>query len=444
MTLSIARSARAEFSTSRRDIVIAGCGLALAYLAAAPAIVTTSTSAGERGQHPPAIRPSPWRFSTFPIVAWWGPPGTASRGDFENYRDAGFTLHATNPDQGFERALTHVEAVGLKSLVFRQHQGFVLDVLRSPHFPTDREVVVGWIVADEPSGEREVAGAVEGVRLLMEHDPSRWAFFNLLSPHTQGDPPTEAIIGAAVRAGMPVVSYDTYAIMRDGRDHTHLFYGSLDRVRRASLALGVPFWAFALTIKHAGYRRPSESDLRWQHYSNLAYGARGLWYFTYWGPTAWPGWDTRAIVDPKDGSLTELYAWVKSLNGAILAMGPALLALKSVDVMHTRPPAGLPGWDPGRHWIADVKGQDVLVGFFEAMDGAAYALVVNKLHGMGKSARDTADTIEITLSDRVTSVEAVNWLDGATGLLVPAGGKLTLRVAGGTGVLLRAETTAAD
>src|SRR6266508_780557 len=89
---------------------------------------------------------APWRFSGFPIVAWWGPPGTASRQDFEAYRDAGFTLHATNPDAGFDEALNHVEAVGLKSLVFRQHQGFELEALKDPAFPKGRDSVVGWIV----------------------------------------------------------------------------------------------------------------------------------------------------------------------------------------------------------------------------------------------------------------------------------------------------------
>lgn len=384
------------------------------------------------------------RLQAFPIVAWWGPPGTASRQDFERYRDAGFTLHATNPDEGFHRALDHVEAVGLKSLVFRQHQGFVLEALKEPRFPSDRDVVAGWITADEPSGAGPVVRAREEVRRLMRQDPSRWAFFNLLSPDAQGSPSTEAIIEAAVGAGMPLVSFDTYAIMHDGRDRADRLYGNLDRVRRASLAHGVPFWAFALTIKHHGYRRPSESDLRWQHYANLAYGAKGLWYFTYWGPVGWKNWDARAIVDPRDGSPTELYDWVRTLNRAVLAVGGTLLDLTSIEVVHTRPTAGQRALVRGAHWIADVAAQDALVGFFTAGDGTPYALVVNTLHGAGRSARESADTIEVTLSDRVKGVEAVSWLDGAPGPLTPRAGVLTLPVAGGTGVLLRAEMQAGD
>jgi hypothetical protein len=380
-----------------------------------------------------------WRFSGFPIVAWWGPPGTASRLDFEAYRDAGFTLHATNPDQGFDRALTHVEAVGLRSLVFRQHQGFALEPLSDPEFPEDRDGVVGWIVADEPAGHSEVARSLRAVNALMREDPTRWTFFNLLAPHAQREPPTDVVIDVAVRASMPVLSYDSYVIMRDGTDRTDRFYAQLDQFRRASLRYGVPFWAFALTIGHHNYRRPSESDLRWQQYSNLAYGAKGLWYFTYWGPTDWKGWDSRAIVDPQDGARTDLYPWVQALNRAVLEMGHLLLRLTSVDVVHSRPPAGQRRFEPGRFWITDLKARDALVGFFAAPDGVAYALVVNKLHGMGKSARDTADMIELTFSDCVKKVEAVNWLDGVPGPLSSTGGGASLTLQGGTGVLLKGE-----
>src|SRR5215471_18268128 len=111
--------------------ILAGVGLGVA-------LVGAQAVSGEDEATIP--RPSRWRFTGFPIVAWWGPPGTASREDFEAYRDAGFTLHATNPDAGFTRALELVEAVGLRSLVFRQHQGFALTPLANVTFPADRDV----------------------------------------------------------------------------------------------------------------------------------------------------------------------------------------------------------------------------------------------------------------------------------------------------------------
>lgn len=128
----------------------------LVSAALASVIVLSATLAASSGLWDlslPSAAPGRWRFTEFPIVAWWAPPGTARREDFERYRDAGFTLHATNPDEGFQRALDHVEAVGLRSLVFREHQGFGLTPLTSVDVPRDRDAVVGWITGDEPEGD---------------------------------------------------------------------------------------------------------------------------------------------------------------------------------------------------------------------------------------------------------------------------------------------------
>src|SRR5262249_6697192 len=85
-----------------RTVAVAGVIAALAILAGFALV------AAEPGSPGPERRP--WRFKEFPIIAWWGPPGTAGQEAFETYRDAGFTLHATNPDEGFDQALGHVEA----------------------------------------------------------------------------------------------------------------------------------------------------------------------------------------------------------------------------------------------------------------------------------------------------------------------------------------------
>jgi hypothetical protein len=395
--------------------------------------------AGARAEREPVSAPivSPSRLSGFPIVAWWGPPGTARRQDFVRYRDAGFTLHATNPDEGFTRALDHVQAVGLASLVFREHQGFDLTPLAEVAFPADRPSVVGWITGDEPSSEAEVTRHVDAVSHLVRDDPGRLAFFNLLSPSLQGPPGTERVVDLAVRAGMRILSYDHYAILAGGGDDTEAFYRHLDLFRRLSVRHQVPFWAFALTISHGRYRRPSESDLRWQQYSNLAYGAKGLWYFTYWAPRAWPGWDSRGIVDAVTGAPTELYDAVRRVNLAVRDMGSVLLELTPVDVSHTSPPRGQRAFARGHAWLRDVRARDALVTSFRHADGTPYVMVVNKRHGPALDARAAEDAIEIEVAPDVVAVDAVSWLDGTAGPLALRARRMTLDVAGGTGVLLR-------
>jgi hypothetical protein len=384
----------------------------------------------------PRVYRRPWRFRKFPIIAWWGPPGTATLRDFRAYKDAGFTLYAANPDTGYEPAMEMAARVDIPVMAYRQVQGFGLPA-RPADYTRHRENIVGWITNDEPSGDAGVTAAITAVNTLLREDPTRWALFNLLPPGAQQNPSTEPVISAAIRNGLPILSYDSYVIHKDGTDAAERHYQYLDQFRRASLRYDVPFWAFALSIQHFGYRRPSESDLRWQQYTNLAYGAKGLWYFTYWGPTSWENWDRVAIVDPATGAPTENYRHVQTLNRAVQKMGDTLLTLSCRDVVHTNPPNGQQPFVPDRQWIAGLTAADALIGFFNDPRGRQYALLVNKQHGMNKTARETADEITLTFAPNVGGVTAVSWLDGKTGPLRLSAGKATLTVAGGTGVLLR-------
>jgi hypothetical protein len=382
----------------------------------------------------------PWRFQGFPIVGFWGPPGTATLADFQAYKDAGFTLHATNLDSGYDQALSYVEAVGLKSLTMRTPGDFELPPRADPNPPADRASIVGWMLTDEPNGDADVVANITEMNRLMTLDPTRWTFFNQLPPNLQDAPGASGVIAAAVRNGMPIVSYDDYVIMADGSERTQQFYDNLATVRLAALTGGVPFWAFAVTTQHPGYagvyRRPSESDLRWMQFAHLAYGAKGLWYFTYWGASSLPGFATTAIVS-NQGAKSELYDMVRAINQTVLAVGDILLDLTSLEVVQTQPPPGHPAFVPNTEWIAAVQATDALIGFFVDSAGVRYAWVVNQLHGMGLPAESTSDSITLTFADDVAAVEAVSWLDGTPGPLPLVDRQAVLTVAGGTGVLLR-------
>ncbi len=383
------------------------------------------------------IEKKDWRFDQFPILAWWCPPGTATLEDFKRYKDAGFTLYVANPDDGFEKALEYAREAGLDVMAFRKKQGFALggkDVV----YPEDGDYLVGWLTNDEPNGVAEVIASIEAVHALMKKDPTRWALFNLLPPFAQKEPGTEAIIDAAVRNGLPILSYDHYIMMADGTTRDQAHFENLELFRRKSFQHNVPFWAFALTIKHFDYRRPSESDVRFKQFTNLAYGAKGLWYFTYWGPTDWDRWDKVAIVDPSNGSPTELYSVVRDINLAVQEVGDLLLNLRTAGVFHNKPKPGSESFTPGTYWISALKARDALIGFFEDNEKNHYAWVVNKRHGAGKSAAETADTITLTFSPQVESVDALSWLDGQKGPIELKDGSAELTVAGGTGVLIKA------
>jgi hypothetical protein len=388
----------------------------------------------------PPVAKKPWMFKSFPIMAWWPPPGTKTLDDFKRYKEAGFTIYMANPDAGFDNALNLAGKAGLPVMPHRSMGGF--DVPRPDKpivFPANDPNVVGWVTHDEPGWDQPAIKAATEVNALMRADPSRWALFNNLPLNRRQKLPVMEIAEAALRNGMPVLSYDNYVILGDGTDRTKEHFDNLASARGLSLKYDVPFWAFALTTEHREYRRPSESDVRWKQFTNLAYGAKGLWYFCYWGPHRWDnrGWDTKSIVDSTTGEPTDLYYQVQEINKTVLAMGDILLGLTSENVAHTHPPQGHPGFEKNKHWIADIKARDALLGFFRNAEDDRYALVVNKRHGMNKSADEMSDTIELTFGPGVEEVEAVSWLDGMPGKLALDGGKATLRIHGGTGVLIK-------
>jgi len=68
-----------------------------------------------------------------------------------------------------------------------------------------------------------------------------------------------------------------------------LWYENLELFSAEMRRRNKPFWAFALATSHINppighYPAPTTGFMKLQQYSNLAYGAQGLQYFTYWTP----------------------------------------------------------------------------------------------------------------------------------------------------------------
>ena len=113
--------------------------------------------------------------------------------------------------------------------------------------------------------------------------------------------------------------------------------------------------------------------MRFQAFTALAYGMKGILYFTYW---PYEPLSKTAIVDLK-GKPTRLYPIIKRLNGDIRAIGRTLLTLTSTGTYHTGPiPPGatrLPQDAP----LQLPNDRPLVLGFFVDPAKTQYALVVN-------------------------------------------------------------------
>jgi hypothetical protein len=161
-----------------------------------------------------------------------------------------------------------------------------------------------------------------------------------------------------------------------------------------------PFWQWVLATNQnsstdAQYLDdPDENQLRFQVFNPIAYGAKGIGYYTYA-----PGPDNvsqpqQALIDI-NGNRTTKFGVVSTINNYLeQIVGPAVMASKNLGAFHKSavfgpsdpiftpsneqiPPesliTGITGNNP---LIADVSDANVLVGVFEGTD-AQYGLVVN-------------------------------------------------------------------
>jgi len=240
------------------------------------------------------------------------------------------------------------------------------------------ETVWGYYLLDEPhSGLFPIlakwAGAVKSV------DPKALSYINLFPNYASGAQlqvkDYDEYLEKFVQTVDPsFLSYDHYALMDDG-SLRHGYFQNLEAVRRSSLKHDIPFWNIVLGNAHFSYAVPTPGGLRFQAFTTLAYGARGLSYFTYFAPMT--GNYRNAPLD-QFGQKTATWDMMRNVNMQIHKIGPTYIQLKSVNVFHhPEVPEGCSGIETSKH-VAEISGGSFVVGEFEAQDGSPYAMVVNK------------------------------------------------------------------
>lgn len=173
------------------------------------------------------------------------------------------------------------------------------------------------------------------------------------------------------------------------------------------------------------WRLPSAAELRWLVYTTLAYGGRGISYFTYWGPESYGG-----IY--RDGQPAPHAKDVAALNAELGGLGPELLQLDSLGVYHTGElPLGTQAI-PASAPVQVTGSGELILGLFGRGVAASAFLVVNRSYRSGTEA-----TLKVTLPGaRVELLDPATgkWGDGEA---LPADRKLAVKLAPGNGRLYR-------
>ncbi len=394
-----------------------------------------------------ALAAEPWQPEEFPISYWSGPPASFNTLEtWQTVKDCNFTVCGTDGGYSVEankQRLDLCEQLGLKALVVDGRIGWQMTA-EDNWRETITEIVAdygshpalyGYYLKDEPNYQNfEALGEIN--REFEKQDPAHLPYINLFPTYASirqlGTPTYEDHLDKFLSIVKPrVLSYDHYCLLRAGGIRPD-YFENLGLIREYGLRYGVPPWNIILSLAHLAYRDPTDAEMRWQVYTSLAYGMKGIMYFTYWTSQGLAAQERFAIVD-NEGKPARLYSIVRQLNAEMKVLGKTLLGLTSTGVFHTgEVPAGCTrlGTDAIIRLPDDLP---LLIGFFKDAKGVDFAMIVN---------RDYQEPVEFeaTLLPHIVGVSEISAADGNEAPSNIEGGKLSLRLEPGEGKLFQLQT----
>ena len=301
-----------------------------------------------------------WKPDKFIITFWCPPPATddaLARVAAEHYNLTWVPVEGLDvaARHGIRAMLTSnlLNPAALDDAVKRKQLDALIESVK------DHPALEAYHILDEP-GAAAFPALGRLVAYLKERDPKHLAYINLFPTYANeqqlGVTAADAQRG---RAGYPtglsgvdadnkvvlayrehlkqyleivkpdLISYDHYHFFKE-KDGPEYFL-NLALIRMEAIESNKPF----LNIIQGGnflkaWRLPNADEIRWLVFTTMAYGGRGISYFTYWGPKSYGGLY-------QDGKASPLASKVALINAEIEKFGPSLMALDSMGVYHTEP-----------------------------------------------------------------------------------------------------------
>lgn len=319
-------------------------------------------------------------------------------------------------DHRFERFLT----LGVES----PEGGALIDSIVADY--RDRPAFAGYYLGDEPpADEFPLLGELHAA--LRARDPGHPAWNNLYGPPAAGvDAAWRGLVAEYLdRTHAAVLCDDEYVFLKTG--DIPRFVENVATLSVMARGRGIPFWTIVLLTQHGPYRSPSDGEMRWQVSHLLAYGARGVGYFTYWTPAPDSLFNWQPAVIGPDGMRTHWFDFLARWNVRVKHAGEVLAKLDWFGTSHAGSvPPGAVAFAPDA-WAAGVRGRAALGAFADAA-GTRYLLVANS-----DSAAAQTIGLDLPLADRVDTLCAA---DGSWRSLGAAGAASASRAAPGARAVL--------
>ncbi|MBE6364198.1 MAG: hypothetical protein E7053_00435 [Lentisphaerae bacterium] len=313
----------------------------------------------------------------------------------------GLTLITVNSAE----ELDWCQQAGIKGIVWEPRIEYLLNTPDDPQLTArftdlarnfkDHPAFAGLALTDEP-GKSIMPGYTAAYRAIKAVLPDLPVYTNLFpswsQPYQHGFANYEQYISEFCKlyASLPhpVLTFDNYRNL-DHRlsavERKASFLENLDTVSKITAQYNMPFWATVLSAAHDHYPDPSAADLEFEVFSSLAYGARGICYFTTVSHQnmIFQGGPFNML-----GDKTPLYTIMRELNYRIRKLAPVLLTLKSTGVYYSLAASDritfrkypMHKMLPGRlirSVTSDRQNQSFLVGEFTDDNGDNWVMIVN-------------------------------------------------------------------
>ena len=297
-----------------------------------------------------------------PILGWGAIPSKAATvARYLEAKDAGFTHLSQwcHSPEDAKRLLGMAERTGVKLMIkagaqmYSNPEGFVKAAKDSP-------ALGFYYVQDEPH-IKTLPKIAECIRRIEAADAGHQCYVNLFGTlrrqmYWTGCNTHEEYLRKVFEAlPLKFVSFDQYPVLYDGgrlpegdfrlkpgqRAYlSHRWYETLEVTSAFAREKGVPMYAFALSTavsNHISNDNPVATCayLKLQQYSNLAYGAQLLQYYTYWTPGKKESCKHNNGPISSDGLRSPVFERVREVNRELQARADVFVGCRVKGVWHT-------------------------------------------------------------------------------------------------------------
>ena len=293
--------------------------------------------------------------------------------------------------------------------------------------------VGGYYMLDEPFNPNIFFDAY---RVLKSVEPDKYMHLNFLPSASYANMETyisqmDDWCKLCASTGYPLdyLMYDRYpyGVAAGSMDRVG-FLANMDACHDVGLANDVKTGAYIQSICiPGGFRRPTDSEIRYEIYMYLAYGYKQISYFTWFTPVDRSEPFEDGIIS-STGVPNKHYAAVSKINHEVLALGKVLIDCDALEIYlngETWGQESIPEDFP----VQPTDNKNYTVSLLKNREsGRNYLMVVNNNFSKGQS-------LSLVLDSKITGLYEVSKTDGTLSEVSLDGRKLEIELAAGDGVL---------